>query len=171
VNLSGKTLSQAATWLSEKLKTEIHFRDYDMPENEVQNGAPFSPDRGQLDAAANWFTLAQQALTGHGELRIWPHHFDMGFWSPGKIEGKSIGGGFSLGDQSYKQPYFYINPYGIEKPDSLPELQRGQWSDHWIGAVLTIDELDDSDNQTKTASSFVESAIEECERLIQAASL
>ena len=168
LDLVGKTLAEAATWLGEKLNAEIRFRDYEMPANAVQNGAPFSPDREQLMAAANQFTFAQKSLSGNGELRIWPHHFDLGFWSPSEIEGKSIGGGFSLGDQSYNQPYFYINPYGIDKPESLPQLRHGHWSNHWFGAVLTTAEMDSSGDAETMAAEFVALAIEECEQLILA---
>ena len=45
-------------------------------------------------------------------------------------EARQMGFGWSPGDTTYDQPYFYINPYGIDRPDSLPSLPSGSWSKH-----------------------------------------
>ena len=86
-----------------------------MPKHQIPEGGRFNPDRASLESIAKWFSFAQNHLAKYGGLRVWPHHFDLGFWNPGS-EGKSIGGGFSQGDNHFDQPYFYINPYGVEQP-------------------------------------------------------
>lgn len=140
--LAGKSLKESAVWLGEQLATELEFRDYEMPEHAVGKGdKPFSPNTTDLEAISQWFTFGAEALEGNGELRVWPHHFDLGFWTPTEAEGKSVGGGFTLGDHYYGQPYFYINPYGVDKPDALPQLAHGTWTEHWFGAVLTTSEV------------------------------
>ena len=164
--LSGTTLAEAADWLSNKLGGEVKFRDYDMPEHAVQTGAAFSPNKNHLAAIAQWFTFGQTVLAGNGELRVWPHHLDMGFWSPSEIEGKSIGGGLSPGDAHFDQPYIYVNPYGVDKPDSLPELEQGHWITQWFGAVLTAEELASSHDPETVGAEFVKLAIENSNQFI-----
>ena len=158
LSLAGKTLKEAAVWLGQQLGVEVEFRDYEMPEHAVGKGQPFSPNTTDLEAISQWFTFGVESLSGNGELRVWPHHFDLGFWNATESEGKSIGGGFTLGDHYYDQPYFYINPYGIDKPESLPQLAHGTWTEHWFGAVLTASEL--GDDPAHTAKHFVTHAIE-----------
>lgn len=164
--LDGKTLTEAGNWLSEKLGAEVKFRDYDMPAHAVKNGAAFSPNRAHLTAIARWYTFGQNALAGNGELRVWPHHLDLGYWSPGEVDGTSIGGGLSPGDDHFDQPYIYINPYGVDKPASLPELEQGHWTEHWFGAVLTADELASSNDPESLAAEFVGLAIKNSHQLI-----
>ena len=164
-SLTDSTLADGLKWLSESLQSEIKLRDYDMPEHAVSSGSKFNPNPEHLSVVADWYTFAQKTLNSQGELRVWPHHFDLGFWKPGAIEGKSIGGGFSPGDNYYDQPYFYINPYGVEKPDTLSELAHGQWTDHWFGAVLTAEEIQQGEPDA-IATKFTNQAIELCHSLL-----
>ena len=166
LEMNGKTLTEARTWLSDKLSSNLSFRDYEMPPHAVTTEAPFSIDGGHLQAIASWLTFGQQTFTDQGELRVWPHHFDMGFWVPGSVAGRSIGGGLSLGDHHYQQPYFYLNPYGIDRLDDLPALPSGHWTPHWFGAVLTFAELSDRANPADTAAEFVAEAIRICRSII-----
>lgn len=165
--MQGGNLADAAQWLSGKLDAQVVFRGYEgMPEHAVQQGGALAPDPMHLSAIAKWFSFAQSALGGNGELRIWPHHFDMGFWQPSEVEGKSIGGGFSLGDNYYDSPYFYMNPYGVDRPDSLPSLLHGGWTEHWLGAVLTAAELQGASDSQQVASPFVSESYAICKALI-----
>ena len=166
LDLEGNTLEAARNWLSNSINLEINFREYEMPEHPVANGAEFAMDMCSLDAMADWFSLAYQVLEKYGEPRVWPHHFDLGFWSPGNIDGRSIGGGFSLGDQYYEQPYFYVNPYGIDRAAKLPQLPIGHWTGHWFGAVVTAEELGEDDTVDSNANDFVNSAVATITKLI-----
>ena len=166
-SLAGKSLKEAAVWLGGQLGAELAFRDYEMPEHAVgKDGQAFSPSDSDLESISQWFTFGAEALAGNGEIRVWPHHFDLGFWSPGEVEGKSVGGGFTLGDNYYSEPYFYINPYGTDKPDSLPELAHGAWTEHWFGAVLTASEVTGGD-PNHVAQHFVTDAIEKSLALLK----
>ena len=168
LSLGGKTLEEAREWLSDSLGEKLVFRDYEMPAHAVKDGAPFNPESAHLESICSWFSFAQNELADRGELRIWPHHFDMGFWAPGEVDGKSIGGGFSLGDSSYDQPYFYINPYGVDRPEGLTDLPVGHWSDHWFGAVLTSEEMDSwSGDNADAARNYIRAAVEACEGLFK----
>ncbi|NNE17483.1 MAG: hypothetical protein HKN10_03295, partial [Myxococcales bacterium] len=58
-------------------------------------------------------------------------------------EARSIGVGFSPGDGSYDQPYFYVTPWPYPEASSLPRLTKGaEWHrSGWTGAVLTAERL------------------------------
>lgn len=166
LSLTGKSLKEAGVWLGEQLDSEIAFRDYEMPDHAVGKDQAFSPSTTDLEAISQWFTFGAESLAGNGELRVWPHHFDLGFWTATEAEGKSVGGGFTLGDHYYGQPYFYINPYGTDKPDALPELAHGSWTEHWFGAVLTTAEVTGGDPK-HVAKHFVIDAIEKSLALLK----
>lgn len=168
LKLTGIKLNDALQWLADRLDAKLTLREYDLPSHTVGKDAAFDPNMGHLAVIASWFSFGHFSLEKFGELRVWPHHFDLGFWKPSDIEGKSIGGGFSLGDDTYDYPYFYVNPYGIERPDGseLPELSGGQWTDNWFGAVITSDDLQSADRADSLAAEFLESAWDACQRLI-----
>ena len=83
-------------------------------------------------------------------IQLWPHHFDVSMlWLPGeKIEGqdpdneeysdKQMNFGFTFGDESIPEPYFYVTAYPL--PDGFPELELPtgtQWqTEGFNGAVL-----------------------------------
>ena len=166
--LHGITLDDSKVWLSKKIGNSLQFRDYEMPDHPVSQGAAFNPKTAELDSICSWFSLASQVLDGHGTVRVWPHHFDMGFWNPLETEERSIGGGFSLGDGQYDQPYFYVNPYGIEKPPQLPAVAAGHWSNHWFGAVLTAKELAAAgDDALLVSKRFIDDAVALCLELLK----
>lgn len=159
-SLQGKTLEQARIWMDEELESELVLRDYEMPSHPVGEGAAFDAPLAHRDELANWFTFGQQAMGPIAGCRIWPHHFDLGWLI--EIDGpdKSIGGGISPGDQNFDQPYFYINPYGIEKPAELPELIGGaHWADNWFGTILTADRILASNDPAATTKSFLNETI------------
>ena len=165
-SLNARTLEDAANWLRTEMDTTIKFREYKMPAHEVGQGGSFSHNATHQAAIARWLTFGQTALSGNGELRVWPHHFDLGFWKPGESAAQSIGGGFSLGDNYYEQPYFYINPYGIERPETLPDLKFGHWTSHWTGAVLTAEDLAKCDPPL-IARQFVQNLMQISSELLQ----
>ena len=65
-------------------------------------------------------------------IQLWPHHFDMTMtWLPGaKVPGQDVdnaeyadaqmGFGFTLGDETITEPYFYVSAYPL--PDAFPTL-------------------------------------------------
>ena len=61
------------------------------------------------------------------EISCWPHHFDIATLvtlveNDNPEEAKSIGVGFSPGDDNYNEPYFYLTPPGLIL--KLPIYQR-----------------------------------------------
>ena len=165
-SLNGQTLEGGKQWLESQVNKEIEFRDYDMPEHPITAGAKFGILKGHLESISAWYSFGKAILKGFGELRVWPHHFDLGFWKPSKSgPERSIGGGFSHGDNHFDMPYFYLNPYGVERPSELPPLSAGKWTDKWFGAVLIANQMEGS-GRAETARDFATSAYAACEALI-----
>ena len=93
-------------------------------------------------------------------VQLWPHHFDLSMlWLPGpKIAGqdpdneeysdKQMNFGFTFGDETIPEPYFYVTAYPL--PDSLAELRLPAgtiWqTDGFSGAVLRYSDLVRSTN-------------------------
>ena len=88
-------------------------------------------------------------------IQLWPHHFDLSMlWLPGEtIPGqdrddeenadKQMNFGFTFGDESIPEPYFYITAYPL--PDAFSSIvfpDGTAWrSDGFTGAVLTYRRL------------------------------
>jgi len=160
--LAGRTLAAAFGWLEETLRglgaelpaSGLRRTDYEIPDHGVAGGAPFTAPGPAHAELARWFSNGHSVLSagslGLGEpsdLRIWPHHFDLGMLvvvgehEDGSLA-RSIGLGLSPGDGSYDTPYFYVSPWPYPEADDLPELPVGHW--HTAGftsAVLSADDL------------------------------
>jgi hypothetical protein len=111
-----------------------------------------------LAALSRWHGAAADVLAavrdeyesitpGPGPVHCWPHHFDIALLvqlDEGAGEAaRSIGIGFSPGDEYYEEPYFYISPYPAPKNPALPALPPGG---HWhtkdfFGAVASAQEF------------------------------
>ncbi len=159
LRLAGRTLSQALAWLGAELAGDdaaLALPVHDMPAHPVGEGAVFSDDGAAARTElAGWFA---EAFASIGELaareetaaavRCWPHHFDVASLitldaNAGAEQARSIGVGFSPGDGSYDQPYFYVTPWPYPDAKNLPPLAAGaQWhTDGWTGAVLTAERV------------------------------
>lgn len=163
--LDGRTLEECVDWLSERFGVKLTLRDYDWPKEPRSGRAVFSADEEWLTRVAHWFTLGTRAMAGMGVLRIWPHHFDLGYFQDKEQDGKSIGGGLTVVDDHYPLPYLYVNPYGLDRPEELPALESGAWTDKWFGAVLTADALGGPD-AVDAASSFIRDAMAKCHQVL-----
>ena len=157
--LAGATMAQALTWLGEHIvgsSPPLECPVHEMPEHPLGRGAAFSnADASVHSELAAWFANATAAVhqavanePGASLVRCWPHHFDVASLialDTGKDaeEARSIGVGFSPGDGSYAQPYFYVTPWPYPEADGLPPLSSGaRWhTEGWTGAVLTGDRL------------------------------
>lgn len=157
--LAGRSLEQARTWLAGELgvpSDKLQLPEHDMPAHPVGDGGVFS-EAGvdQRTELAAWFAdangLIQELVAGDSTaspVRCWPHHFDTASLivldaDAGPEDARSMGVGFSPGDQAYHQPYFYVNPWPHPDPNALPALEGGaEWhTSGWTGAVLTADKV------------------------------
>ena len=125
-----------------RLRTSLHFSIAPHP---TDSGAAFVRQGEALEELARWYRNASAVLearrartAGAGEVRCWPHHFDIATLitcSSGPFQ--SIGIGMSPGDTSYQEPYFYVGPSPRPAFD-VAALVIGHWhTTEWWGAVLT----------------------------------
>jgi hypothetical protein len=161
IELEGKTLQEALGWVVAELERAEggalprtpEIPAYEMPDHAVALGARFgTPDKARTAELARWYAnaadlarLISDNTLGASSVRCWPHHFDIATLVTldppvGNAESaRSIGFGFSPGDTSYAEPYFYVNPWPYpESRDGHPSLEGGgKWhTAGWFGAVL-----------------------------------
>ncbi len=189
--LHGKTMAEGLTWLrqeSAKLGADankIVFLDYppdDFPDHPLAHGATFeatqTPTLQELtDYYANTYGQLQNIIATVEDataIRIWPHHFDMAtlIMLPGMREGVplTVGVGFSPGDTSYTEPYWYVSPYPYPNITHLPGLEgEGFWhTQYWVGAVLKASQLaPTAETQQNQLKAFLHSALHHAIALLQ----
>lgn len=189
--LEGKALSDVGAWLDGHLKQHglIASADitlpYDLP-NAVAGieQVPIAPLPGLAPLAA-WYSLASGALgavatdlaaikPGPSPVRCWPHHFDIATYialEAGDPEtARGIGVGMSPGDETNDQPYFYVNPWPMPDPATLPaEISPGYWHKAgFVGSVVTAEAITDLQSIEADMRSFLSGSISACRRILDA---
>ena len=163
--LENTTEGDAAAWLDTELQqlglnpVSSVALPYELPKHVADTRIFFSgPESAALSTLSAWFELAHSLLSefaaanakldpGPSPVRCWPHHFDIATYvslEQGDFEtAKGIGVGMSPGDETYDQPYFYINPFPHLDAADLPALPvPGHWhSEGFVGAIATADEI------------------------------
>jgi hypothetical protein len=188
MRLAGHTLQQALAWLGQEVADDaaaLALPVYEMPAHPVGEGGVFS-DAGPAARAelAAWFAGAFASIgdvvadePAASPVRCWPHHFDVASlitFGPGAgtEEARSIGVGFSPGDGSYDQPYFYMTPWPYPDTEDLPTLEAGaHWhTSGWTGAVLTAERLlaVPPDERQRTIRHALERGLAACRDLLGA---
>jgi hypothetical protein len=148
--LDGRADTEVRRWLGEKLSpTGLDPKKldapspYEMPEHVIALGARYSLDEliEPFRALAAWYADAnavlgsvQQELAKHKlkapAVRCWPHHFDLDCLV-GLGRGRTMGIGFSPGDEYCDEPYFYVTMYPEPSIPGLPLLPAlGHWHTH-----------------------------------------
>jgi hypothetical protein len=129
---------------------------YAMPSFGIATGARYTVDGDALSLLAAWYTNAnsvleetRQTLLARGlsvpVVRCWPHHFDLDslvtFPSAGPTDVRTMGTGFSPGDEYYDEPYFYVSVHPA--PAGRPVLPPfAHWHTHdFTAAVATASAL------------------------------
>ncbi|MFW2390143.1 MAG: hypothetical protein ACN4G0_17535 [Polyangiales bacterium] len=184
--LAGSTMEQALEWLGKSIADDpaaLALPQHEMPAHPLGAGGAFSdaagPERAELAA---WIADATAALretvsgeAGASAVRCWPHHFDIASLislDAGKDaeEARSIGVGFSPGDASYDQPYFYVTPWPYPDGDALPPLAHGAlWHrEGWTGAVLSGERVisERADRQSRAVQQMLGEAITVCRTML-----
>lgn len=185
--LEGRTLAEAVAWLETQLESRLGSSGQafvppmpEIPGHRVGRGAPFDASLPDLAELERWFhdaSLLLEAVSvaeeGSSPVRCWPHHLDIAVLIDldhdavppvGPDEGRSIGIGMTPGDDSYKEPYFYVAPWPYPDSSELPKLPppAGWHTAEWVGAVLTANDLiaaGDETAQATRAASFARAAI------------
>lgn len=188
MRLAGHTLQQALAWLGEEIAGDasaLSLPNYEMPSHAIGEGGVFSDARADARTElAAWFANAFGSIRevvsadpAASPVRCWPHHFDVASLitldaGVGSEEARSIGVGFSPGDGSYDQPYFYVTPWPYPDTEDLPSLTAGaHWHrEGWTGAVLTAERLISVPfaEQQRTAHEALERAVSACREVLGA---
>jgi hypothetical protein len=182
LDMEGQTAEDALQWLDRQLResglnpaSKVTL-PYELPEA-VAKTDRFLPQTVsvQLSTLAAWFDLANTVLSdfarnytdlkpGPSPVRCWPHHFDIATYvqlETGSTEtARGIGLGMSPGDESYGQPYFYVNPWPHLDPANLPDPPHpGHWhTEGYVGAVATAEQILALDDLPGAVLNFVESS-------------
>ena len=168
LQLNGKPDQVAGIWIDSKLQV-LGLRPasnvklpYPLPDHPVATGGRYDLYmlERELGEISRWLGGSAEVLEyvkgklagirpGAGPIHLWPHHFDIAMLvrlDEGAGENaRSIGIGFSPGDEHYAQPYAYVSPsprLNVEA-DLLPKLPHpGFWhTEGWFGAVAKSDDL------------------------------
>lgn len=148
--LAGRTLAEGLAWLQTACTrhagaapTPLALPEHELPEHPLAHGAPFGSQPAHALELARWFANLGAALERRragreaSPTRVWSHHFDMDtVLTLGG--GRTLGLGFSPGDESYAEPYVYALPTPYPDEAALPPLVPPlEWvTDGWIGIVL-----------------------------------
>ena len=179
-------MAQALAWLGARISDDpvrLELPQHEMPRHPVGEGASFSEAGTEARAElAAWFANATASVHAAvaddrraSRVRCWPHHFDVASLitldaHADPEQARSIGVGFSPGDASYDQPYFYVTPWPYPPKEALPPLAAGaSWhTEGWTGAVLTAEQLisKPSDRQSAVVQEALASAVSACRALL-----
>ena len=156
--LDGQTLAKGLEWLAsqvrdqgldpEPLATPLHYK---IPAHPIADGVPFRLLPAECQALDRHFASAAAVLESiltrepqASPVRCWPHHFDIATLITLEGSGedaRTVGVGFSPGDDNYPQPYFYVSPWPYPAADRLPTLAAGKWhTEGFTAAILAPDE-------------------------------
>ena len=189
-DLEERTLEEACQWLEALLEEagedpsqlRVEPEEYSLPEHPLDEGAAFKfiypaafEELARFYANADALLSAVSAGYPHtSTVRTWPHHFDSAVSmsvDPAKSpeEARSVGVGFSPGDASYNEPYWYVTPWPYpEATDSMPTLEGGgHWhTEGWTGAVLPATRLEEDTLELEHVTEFLRTGIDGAQALL-----
>jgi hypothetical protein len=185
--LHGRTLDEAYAWvrdtaqdlLSSPLPGELE-RGEGLPAHPVAEGAKFEVrSQAPFSELGRYYAGTSRLLTAitarrpeASPARCWPHHFD--FATLLKLDdggdpesARSVGVGFSPGDGSYAEPYYYVTPWPYPADPELPALPfGGTWHrEGWLGAVLLAESFvgtSSNGSQKRRIQEFLDAAVAAC---------
>jgi hypothetical protein len=187
LTLNGHADADARAWLGGEIGTKgLDARKldepspYEMPAHAITKGAKYST--GQIAAAlrdlAVWYANAhgvlndvRQHLAARGlkapAVRCWPHHFDLDSLVALGSE-RTVGLGFSPGDEYYDEPYFYVTIYPEPDATMLPKLHMiGHWHTHeFVAAIASASKIVAVKNQQADTKSHLIATVDTAIKLL-----
>jgi len=181
-SLKDRSEADVRTWLGSRLNARglnpfalDKPLPYEMPASAIASGGRYRLDEGEsaLAELSRWYDNASRVLDNvRHELvarglrappvRCWPHHFDLDtlvYFSVRPDNTRTMGVGFSPGDEYYDEPYFYVSIYPAPAVTMLPTLPVGHWHSHdFTAAILTARRILDESDQGVAVGSFLRSA-------------
>jgi hypothetical protein len=176
-HLHGRTMTEAKDWIRSQIKLlgadgsrYTLSRNYEIPRHDVAIGESFdASEPARFEELAKWLgngaailgSLTRSAMPA-GEVRCWPHHFDIAT----RIDvapGRTLGVGLEPGDEYYDEPYLYVEMKpqpAAARIQSRPLWGSGVWhTKDWVGAVLCGSRLGAASSQERQTREFLDSAI------------
>jgi hypothetical protein len=180
IGLGGRGDADIRAWLGEKLAAcGLDARaleaplPYQLPDHPLGHGAAYAT-AGLGEALAElvaWYANAdgilgeaRRRIAARGiaapPVRCWPHHFDLDSLIALAPAPRTVGLGFSAGDEYYEQPYFYVSAYPPPDVTTLPALPSvGHWHvHHFTAALATADRLMAAADPRAATAAFVQAA-------------
>jgi hypothetical protein len=180
-DLKNKNLDDLVIWLKNNFESfGLDFdqftldKHYEIPAKTISEGGKFLVENEQsFQELSDYFSNAEivflsyiNELTNATPVRCWPHHFDIAtLLNIGNEKLQSIGIGFSPGDNSNPEPYFYVTmwPYPDANKVKFTELPAGTWNkEGWVGASLTASEIiknQDEKAQCEMVLEFIDKSV------------
>jgi hypothetical protein len=148
----------------------------DLPDGPLHTREPMVIDAAAAAELGRWFGLAsdllEDAAAAHESglpVPCWPDHFDLAVLtapagavsSPGHAArpDAAVTLGFSPGDGSIPEPYFYVTPWPVPPAGTiLPKAPAGgRWqTDGWMGLALTATTIIAADASADLAAAFLD---------------
>lgn len=144
----------AVSWVSKKIaqagiQGEYHYSlHYDIPYNSLGEGFQYElVSEAEMQRLAQLLSLAQHRflvfLEGahlQSEIRVWPHHFDLGIYTEIDADQQLfLGSGLAVPDTLVDDLYFYTSGWKSGKSvavSSFPSLSQGAWAANWDGGIM-----------------------------------
>ncbi len=159
LKLEGKTHKEILDWIAERAKDngiersyeyKLHYElPYPFPEDDFSfrninyEELAVSTELIRL----GYFTIhdALEEFSLNSEIRVWPHHFDLGAYA--KVNGElALGMGLAIPDDNIDDFYFYLSGYQGEnsvETKNFKELTYGVWQkEEWKAATLNVSGVD-----------------------------
>jgi hypothetical protein len=181
--LAGRRDAEVREWLGDLLaarrldpKALDAPSPYEMPPHPIAGGAAYGTALGEaLRALAAWYGNANLLLGNARQrlvdrkiaappVRCWPHHFDLdtliAFGSGEAV--RTMGVGFSPGDEYYDEPYFYVGLHPAPEVATLPRLPAiAHWHAHdFTGAVAPASRIVAARDQRAEIEAYLTAATE-----------
>ena len=171
IDLQESTHREILNWFIEAVnrngieKDYIYDFHYDLPYDALDEENIFSFDKKEMMRYAVNLTKAQRSFNAFlienkltSAIRVWPHHFDLGFYTSLDDTGDLfMSGGLAMADTMVDELYFYAAGWikGVAiNSRTYTGLEKGEWRNDWDGAILRLGQADEMDviqflNQTK----------------------
>jgi len=171
--LAGQSPHSLTAWTLSTLKQAGIKPDIDRAPFSATDILPYDPRHAlrylqMLTAVHRTFEQFKATLPGESSpVQLWPHHFDLSLvWfsgreadvPPGEEGGpEQVGFGFSTGDESMPEAYFYANPWPV--PDGIltdPLPDGASWhTAGWVGGLLPYRAVASADNPQAMLLNFL----------------
>jgi len=190
LGLAGRTLEGACGWALETLTPQLGKAppeklirpEYALPAHVLGERAAFGSFPEAHAELERWFANAHKilaelrtSLPDTSQVTCWPHHFDTATLTSLERDAsgeatKTLGVGFSPGDEDRPEPYWYVNHWPAVFDAELTSPPAGEWhTEGWVGSVLPAREIvrhPDANAQHAQTSDFLRFGIEANRRLV-----